>query len=615
MVPLGPYGGDVRSLIAHPSQPDIFFLGTADGQIYRSTNRGDQWERLLPGLNRRGLVVDNFAFDPEDPDHLYAATWELRSDKGWLYRTRDGGRTWVNIPLGRYQSSIRALAIAPSDPQVISLGISEGVILSLDRGETWDRISRGYRSLYNVESLAFDPRDSTTLYVGTWHLGWKTVNLGKKWQPIHKGMLSDSDLFCLLVNPRQSQTLYAGACTGVYKSENGGLHWSRLKKGLPREAKRTRTLHLDPSQPQKMYAGTTVGLFRSENGGDGWQCAVPDVVVNAVAVHPKDNHIILVGTEDAGVLKSIDGGNSFFPANQGFIQRRISALAVHKHESRLYAAVSFDRHHGGFFLTDDEINWKRYNKGLGNEVLNHIRVILPSLRDQRVYLGTPAGLFVGVPQQDPWQLILATQQLAITDLAFSGVEENRLFLATQSGVYILDIKDFKIKELPISVYRGEVNSLLYDPLASQLFVGTDRGVFRSDDLGSNWSLKVNGLPHTEIQILAISGRRLLCGTPSGIFFSDDEAERWNTCTGIHPVNISTIKSNPLRQEQLFAADNLLGYLFRSNDSGAGWEVMNPGPNNPRIASLAFAPSGKLLAGTASDGICWILPDPDQDQKR
>ena len=134
MVPLGPYGGDVRSLIAHPSQPDIFFLGTADGQIYRSTNRGDQWERLLPGLNRRGLVVDNFAFDPEDPDHLYAATWELRSDKGWLYRTRDGGRTWVNIPLGRYQSSIRALAIAPSDPQVISLGISEGVILSLDKG-------------------------------------------------------------------------------------------------------------------------------------------------------------------------------------------------------------------------------------------------------------------------------------------------------------------------------------------------------------------------------------------------------------------------------------------------------------------------------------------------
>ncbi len=230
---LGPFGGDVRSLAVHPDRPEIFFLGTSDGQIFVSEDAGETWSQLVPGLNRRNLVIDNLAFDPLDPNTLYSATWELKSDKGWLFRTRDGGQTWQEISLDRFSSAIRAIAIAPSAPQQIALGISEGVILTLDGGETWDRITRGYRSMYNVESLAFDPQNSNTLYVGTWHLGWKTTNLGKNWKAIHEGMLLDSDMFSLLVNPHNPEVLFSSACTGVYKSENGGLRWTKLRNGLP----------------------------------------------------------------------------------------------------------------------------------------------------------------------------------------------------------------------------------------------------------------------------------------------------------------------------------------------------------------------------------------------
>ena len=56
---LGPFGGDVRSLAVHSQEPDVFFLGTSDGQIYVSKNSGENWSKLIPGLNRRHVVVDN----------------------------------------------------------------------------------------------------------------------------------------------------------------------------------------------------------------------------------------------------------------------------------------------------------------------------------------------------------------------------------------------------------------------------------------------------------------------------------------------------------------------------------------------------------------------------
>ena len=137
----------------------------------------------------------------------------------------------------------------------------EGALLSRDRGKTWDRITRGYRSLHNVDSLAFDDQNPPTLFVGTFHLAWKTANLGRKWVPIHKGMPMTATCSPWSWNPGKPDTIYAGL-PGIYKSDNGGVNWSRLKNGLPKEARRTRALHMDPSDPATLYAGTTKGPVR-----------------------------------------------------------------------------------------------------------------------------------------------------------------------------------------------------------------------------------------------------------------------------------------------------------------------------------------------------------------
>jgi photosystem II stability/assembly factor-like uncharacterized protein len=598
---LGPYGGDVRSLAVHPARPDTYFLGTADGQIYISRDTGDSWTRLVPGLRRRDLVVDNLAFHPKSPDVLYAATWELKSNQGRLFKTEDAGVSWEELSLGNYQSSIRAVAIAPSEPEVLAVGMTEGVVLSVDGGRTWERISRGYRSMHNVNSLAFDPTDSHTLYVGTWHLGFRTSDRGKKWEPMHAGMIDDSDMFSLLVHPKKPEILYSSACTGVYRSNNRGTLWIRQRNGFPREAIRTRSLHLDPMNHDILYAGTTVGLYVSYDGSDSWRLLKKDIVVNAISVNPADHRILLVGTDDAGVIKSTDSGQTFRQVNTGFIHRQVAALAASAaHPGTYYAAVPKDRQFGGFFVSRDMgQTWDSHNDGLGSAV-SEVRTILLDSRSDRIYLGTSRGLYQGIPGESPWQLLEATRNLSISGIA--EIEGEALLLATSSGIFRLEQRTNRLKRLIIPIYQGKINTVVYEPDSRRILAGGDTGVFRSEDGGNTWTIKVKGLPYTPIHVLERNGERLFAGTRHGVFYSDNDGDTWSSSQGIYSLDVQAIKPNPHDSQEVFAADLLAGYLFRSRDGGANWTVYDTGTSRSRIAALVFASSGDLLAGTLSDGV-------------
>jgi photosystem II stability/assembly factor-like uncharacterized protein len=614
LIPLGPFGGDVRSLAHHPQRPDDLYLGTTDGQVFLSGDGGENWEKLSPGLNRRGLVIDSLVFHPDDADTLYAGGWELKSDRGEMFVTHDGGRRWTKVDLGRYQSSIRAIAISASDPNHIVVGISEGVVASRDGGLTWDRISRGYRSLHNVESLAFHPSDEKMLYVGTWRLAWRTPDLGKTWERTQRGMYWDSHVFSLQIDPEDPDTLFAGACSGVYRSVNGGLQWTKLKNGLPKKAKRTRVLHLDPNDSDTIYAGSTVGLYRSTNGGTKWKLLLDDVTVNTILVNPENSHTVLIGTDDAGVLKSVDAGVTFLPVNRGFSQRQVGALVARSGAAEiLYASVVLDRHFGGFFLSKNQgRTWKAFNKGL-EDAVSEIAVILPSISSKEVFLGTRQGLFIGVPEEKAWQPAEGTEHWIIRDLEHSVAGKREIFVATSQGLFELDLEEGRLVKHKLPAYDDEITSLLVDTgRVRRVFVGTHVGVFLSENRGKSWILKTTGLPRTSVNALERSGARLFCGTRKGLFLSDDNGDSWSPAQGGFPLEISSIKANPSVPDQVFAADMALGYFFMSRDNGSNWEVVDLGPAVSRISSLAFTSSGKLLAGTRAEGVFRIVPRGQPD---
>src|SRR5512143_2274823 len=163
----GPWGGDVRALVASPDDSNMLYLGTADGQIYHTTDGARTWQRLKPGLDKRGLSVDSIVIDPRDTKTIYAGTWAVaRNEEGGVFKSTDGGDHWKLLQ-GTKRLSIRSLALAPSDSNFVIAGSANddpnlnGVFRSTDAGNTWARISPiGDKEIRNIESAAIDPLDT-----------------------------------------------------------------------------------------------------------------------------------------------------------------------------------------------------------------------------------------------------------------------------------------------------------------------------------------------------------------------------------------------------------------------------------------------------------------------
>ncbi|KAF0218696.1 MAG: hypothetical protein FD167_5116, partial [bacterium] len=136
----GPIGGDVRSLVIDKDDPNRLYLGTNDGQIYRSTDAAKTWTRLL-SFHHPGYVVDRIIIDKKSTKTIYVPLWSLANDvDGTIYKTTDGGDTWQELT-GMRGHSVRALALAPTDSNFIIAGAIDGAFRSLDAGASWERFS------------------------------------------------------------------------------------------------------------------------------------------------------------------------------------------------------------------------------------------------------------------------------------------------------------------------------------------------------------------------------------------------------------------------------------------------------------------------------------------
>src|SRR5229473_4233089 len=122
---VGPPGGDVQSLAVAPGSARTLFLGTSDGHVFGSRDGGERWELLGRIGEHHDDVIMSMVVDARSASTLYATSWTLSSKGGGVYRSADAGHNWQLIGLEGH--TVRALAAAPSNPDILVAGALDGV--------------------------------------------------------------------------------------------------------------------------------------------------------------------------------------------------------------------------------------------------------------------------------------------------------------------------------------------------------------------------------------------------------------------------------------------------------------------------------------------------------
>jgi photosystem II stability/assembly factor-like uncharacterized protein len=349
---LGPPGGMVLSLAA--AADGTVFLGTADGHVFASADRGEHWELRGRVGGRLDGIVQRMVADGAHAQRVLAAVWFRNAAGGGVFESGDGGQHWKLAGLG--DEAVRTLEQSASEPGVWVAGTRRGLFRSRDDAKSWERITEpNDPELQNVDSLAIDPRDAETIYVGTYHLPWKTSDGGKTWQPIAAGMIDDSDIMSLRIDARNPRRVFSSACSGIYRSDDGGATWTKLQ-GIPYSSRRTQQIAQDPVDPRRLYAATTEGLWATSDYGETWKrVTTRETNANAVVVlgGEKGNRM-LAGFDAQGILRSDDGGNTIVESNEGFSHRVVFGLAVESADTRRLLARVQGFGSGALVESDDE---------------------------------------------------------------------------------------------------------------------------------------------------------------------------------------------------------------------------------------------------------------------
>jgi photosystem II stability/assembly factor-like uncharacterized protein len=289
---------DVQAITVHPVSPEVIYLGTRSGP-YRSTDRGERWERLeFPD----DTEVWSILVHPANPRTLYAGT----SPVG-VYRSDDGGDTWRRLPkatqpervkMKSFVCRVMRLAADPARPDELYAALEVGgVMKSPDAGETWQDCSAELVRLAELPHLKSRIDSDTDI----------------------EGML---DGHALCVSAARPGTVFLAVRMGLFRSVERGAHWQTMDIGRFSPLTYSRDLRVSPHDPRVLYACLSPAarsqdgsLYRSRDLGETWtrldHGVKAESTMMAVALHPRDPDQVYCVSRTGQVFGTQDDGRTW----------------------------------------------------------------------------------------------------------------------------------------------------------------------------------------------------------------------------------------------------------------------------------------------------------------
>jgi photosystem II stability/assembly factor-like uncharacterized protein len=537
----------IGRVLIDPSNPQRVFVAAVGSYfapnpergIYRSEDGGASWSQVLFVTDSTGAI--DLIMDPTNPSFMMAAMWErvrrpqtshLFGETSGIYRSFDGGDSWEWIdpdssglpnPLTTNVGRI-GLAISQSDPNIIYALYNDGqIVLGLfkttDQGSNWtdadpnDQLWPGGFSWY-FGQVRVHPENPDVMYVLDIVLS-KTTDGGLSWSyedPTHV------DYHDLKFNPQDANHILMGNDGGIDISTNGGLTWTETAD-LP--VTQFYEIGLDLNNPQRLYGGTQdngtlqtlTGALNDWNiiyGGDGFY----------VIVDPTNPNIIYAESQFGNLGKSTNGGASFMGVTNGINPSEPTNWST--------PVVMDPNNHLGLYYGTNRVY--RTENGAGSWT-----AISPDLTDGGPQLGTVTTMAVAPTN---------------SNIIYAGTDDSHVWLSSDYGATWNEVTG------PNMPYRW-VTRVAVDPTDETVAYVTFSGlkwrdpephIFRTADMGANWTDISSNLPNAPINAIAIDPivpDVIYIGTDVGVYISFDSGQIWEVLgNGMPLVTVADLKIHP-----------------------------------------------------------------------
>ncbi len=676
---IGPHRGSrTVGAVGVPSQPNVFYIGVNNGGVWKTNDYGRTWKPIFDD-QPTGSVGD-VAVAPSNPEVIYVGSGEglQRPDLSvgdGIYKTTNGGKSWMNMGLKDAQQ-IGGLAIDPTNENrlfVAALGHpyganeERGVYRTLDGGKTWVRVLYIDENTGAVQ-VAIDPNNTNIVYAdmwagrqGPWENGewngtesglYKSTDGGATWKHLTSGLPTTAQGlgrigFCIA--PSNSNRMYAtvdaGKYGGIYRSDDAGENWqmTNADERYWGRGDDFAEVKADPKNADILYTAAVV-TWKSIDGGKTWSAfrgAPGGDDYHRIWINPDNTNIMLIAS-DQGAIVTVNGGETF---SSWYNQPTAQFYHVSADNAFPYNVYSGQQESGSVGIAsrgnDGHINFRDWHPVSAEE---YGYVVADPLDNNIIYGGkiTRYDKRTGQVQNISPETVKSgkIRFIRTAPILFSPVNKKTLFyagnvlfktynggaswqtispdLSRESWDVPASIGIYANNEMKTMPRRGVIYTVAPSYIDSNiLWAGTDDGLIHITKNGgkswtnvtppaiTSWSkVSLMDASHTDVNTAYAAVNRIrLDDMKPHIYKTTDGGKTWKEMVnGLPNDPINVVKEDPIRKGLLFAGSERAVYV--SFDDGENWQTLRLNMPATSIRDLVIK-DDDIVVGTHGRSF-WIL---------
>jgi len=565
------YGGSLTSIVQNPKNPDILYVGSYGGGVFKSIDGGKSWFRSSFGLE--SLYVNSIDIDKNNPEIVIAGT------NGGVYISLNGGNSWINYGL----SYIKRVLIS-SDSKTLYALSNDNIYKSYDLGLNWIDITPKF-SDYNfyLNTFNIDPKNSNKILLSSYHyVDYKprlylSNNGGSSWSEIKiKEKKEYSEIYYIEFDPKESNIVYISLSdTGILKSQDGGNSFNLINSPYSYLYR----IRINSIDSNILYSSSYNELFISFNSGNSWKSIYRsnDKIVDFINDYLVKEKIYLLKDKNEGLLISNNNGIIWDSSNNGINTNKILGIS---NINELIVQTN-----SGLYKIENKI-WNKRNSeysGYGNIFVNSkFPNEIYYYNDYNIFYSNNSGLSWNKTITPPENCYIETLTIDFANKLIYAItfdwkiNKHKLYKVSLNNEWI----DLSPSNLPLTYPPYDYFASI-DPNDSKiLYVGLS--TYWEKDSSGNWVMKGGGL-----------------------YKSTDSGKSWKLIS-LDKIDIYKIFIDPKDSKKIYVCTSE-GFK-KSTDGGNSWKILF----NENVDAMSFhsnlpiiyANRGRNLIKSEDDGLTW-----------